>query len=138
MVNSTRGADLARDGEGILVGPGFNAQSLGILVVCQPSPSGSLDGGGLGVKLRLEFLEAAEVARQIGSQSSFDWSGVLRRPKIAETTTQFLCLRRTKVFPEYAVVDMAPSIEADRIVKGYNCLDIVLGFSFCLLLQRCV
>lgn len=47
--------------ERVLVGGGDDLETLGLGVVAEPAPAGSLDAGSLGVHLRDELVDGAEV-----------------------------------------------------------------------------
>ena len=85
---------------GILVGTRDDLQGASRLVLGQPGPAGALDAGQGRVDLGLEGVEAAEVALDsLGQRTLGDAAATL--------------VRRGKVLPEQAVVDVASTVEVE-------------------------
>lgn len=114
----------AHIGDKILVSSGAEGEGVLALVVDEPAPAGTLDGGSALVEHADEFV--------VGTPALND--GVVKRATVGEGAVGLGAQR----VPEELVVKMSATVEADRLGKADRGLDVASCGGFSLLLEQVV
>mmetsp|Transcript_359 Transcript_359/g.660 ORF Transcript_359/g.660 Transcript_359/m.660 type:complete len:226 (+) Transcript_359:1743-2420(+) len=101
-IDSEQGLQSGRRLHGILVGEGDHVDHLGLWIVNEPSPSGSLNGNGLGAHLRNHVVQASESSLNGSLERASGWELALGG----------------EILPKQGVVDVSAPVELESALQG--------------------